>query len=101
MTVASGKLMWTPSANFAESSQLAAFITWLRRERGLAFDDGESTPDVRCVAAGVRDHTGAMVAAMSVTVPISRWPEATRADLERLVSAGAARLSETLGYRPS
>lgn len=42
MTVASGKLMWTPSANFAESSQLAAFITWLRRERGLAFDDYDS-----------------------------------------------------------
>ncbi len=42
MTVASGKLMWTPSADFAESSQLAAFITWLRRERGLAFDDYDS-----------------------------------------------------------
>ncbi|WP_313818624.1 acetoacetate--CoA ligase [Cupriavidus sp.] len=42
MTVASGKLMWTPSANFVESSQLAAFITWLRRERGLAFDDYDS-----------------------------------------------------------
>lgn len=42
MTVASGNLMWTPSANFAERSQLAAFITWLRRERGLAFDDYDS-----------------------------------------------------------
>ena len=89
----------TPTS-ISSATRLKAVLQEVR-ERGLAFDDGESTPDVRCVAAGVRDHTGAMVAAMSVTVPISRWPEATRADLERLVSAGAARLSETLGYRPS
>lgn len=38
MTVA-GKLMWTPSAAFADGSQLAAFMQWLRVERGLDFHD--------------------------------------------------------------
>ena len=38
MTVA-GTLMWTPSQAFADSSQLAAFMRWLRRERALDFHD--------------------------------------------------------------
>jgi len=42
MTLETGKLMWTPSVAFAEGSRLAAFMAWLRRERGLAFDDYDS-----------------------------------------------------------
>jgi acetoacetyl-CoA synthetase len=38
-TLAEGNLMWTPSAAFREGSQLAQFMRWLQRERGLAFDD--------------------------------------------------------------
>lgn len=36
MTVApatGGAPMWTPSAAFADSSRIAAFMAWLRRER--------------------------------------------------------------------
>lgn len=69
------------------------------RAEGLAFDDEESSVDVHCVAAGVRDHTGAMVAAMSISVPTMRWTEASRTKLARLVAEGAARLSDNLGYR--
>ncbi|WP_019451213.1 acetoacetate--CoA ligase [Cupriavidus sp. BIS7] len=41
MTVATeaGKPLWTPSAAFAEGSRLAAYMAWLRRERGLDFKD--------------------------------------------------------------
>lgn len=39
MTLEAGKLMWTPSAAFANGSHLAAFMDWLRRERGHDFDD--------------------------------------------------------------
>lgn len=71
------------------------------RQDGLAFDDGESSEDVHCVASGVRDQTGAMVAAISVSVPTSRWNEGTRARLAELVRDGAGRLSDNLGYRTS
>jgi len=39
MTLEAGKLMWTPSPAFAQASQLAAYMDWLRRERGLDFPD--------------------------------------------------------------
>ncbi|MFC4524104.1 acetoacetate--CoA ligase [Cupriavidus pinatubonensis] len=37
-TLAEGQLMWTPSHAFRDGSQLAQFMRWLQRERGLAFD---------------------------------------------------------------
>jgi acetoacetyl-CoA synthetase len=37
--VVEGELLWTPSAAFAENSQLARFVDWLAAERGLRFDD--------------------------------------------------------------
>jgi IclR family KDG regulon transcriptional repressor len=69
------------------------------RAAGVAFDDGESDSAVRCVAAPVRDHSGAMVAAMSVSAPIIRWTPTAHAEWERLVVEGAAALSARLGYR--
>jgi DNA-binding IclR family transcriptional regulator len=87
----------TPTS-ISSASRLKSVLKQIR-DHGLAFDDGESSPDVRCVAAGVRDHTGAMVAAISISVPTSRWRTTTQDELEQLVCGGAARLSETLGYR--
>ena len=34
-----GELLWTPSEEFARSSNVARFMRWLASERGLAFDD--------------------------------------------------------------
>jgi IclR family transcriptional regulator, KDG regulon repressor len=64
------------------------------REDGLAWDHCESNPDVNCVAAAVRDHRGATVAALSVSVPILRWREQREAELVR---RGTDRLSARLG----
>ncbi|MGW1162937.1 IclR family transcriptional regulator [Streptomyces sp. NPDC002513] len=69
------------------------------RARGIAVDTCESTPDVSCVAAPVRDRTGQVVAALSISVPMIRWCEERRAELERLVVKGALELSERLGHR--
>jgi IclR family transcriptional regulator, KDG regulon repressor len=69
------------------------------RARGLSFDEVESTEDVHCVAAGVRDHTGEMVAGLSISVPTTRWDDARRRALADLARDGAARLSASLGYR--
>jgi len=67
------------------------------RRRGYATDDCESNRDVRCVAAPVFDHRGAMVAAMSISVPVSRTADDWPGELATLVSEGARELSRRLG----
>lgn len=43
------------------------------RKRGLGFDLGESVEDVYCVAAPVRDDLGHVVAAVSMSSPVTRF----------------------------
>ncbi|WP_314172418.1 IclR family transcriptional regulator [Streptomyces winkii] len=69
------------------------------RERGVAVEQQESNPDVSCVAAPVRDSSGTVVAALSISVPTVRWSEERRAELEGLAVKGAAELSGRLGHR--
>jgi DNA-binding IclR family transcriptional regulator len=69
------------------------------RSRGLAWDNCESNPDVRCVAAPIFDHRGRMVAAMSISFPVVRDTPERFLELSRLVREGARELSERLGYR--
>jgi IclR family transcriptional regulator, KDG regulon repressor len=71
------------------------------RARGLAVDDCESNVDVRCVAAPVYDRDGAMAAAMSISVPVTRMGPKRRDELARLVREGAQQLSARLGFRPA
>jgi DNA-binding IclR family transcriptional regulator len=71
------------------------------RVKGLAFDHCESNPDVCCVGAPVFDHSGAMVAGMSVSVPTSRVDETWPGRLADLVSQGAHELSRRLGFQGS
>jgi len=69
------------------------------RETGVAYDDRESNEAVGCVAAGVYDSTGHMVAGMSISVPTIRWNDQRRAEWTELVRRGAAMLSRRLGHR--
>ncbi|MHA6693567.1 IclR family transcriptional regulator [Homoserinimonas sp. A520] len=68
------------------------------RERGVAFEDGESTPGMRCVAAGVLDVSGAVAAAISVSVPSARWEQHPEEHWVELVTESAATMSAQLGY---
>lgn len=69
------------------------------RERGVAVEQRESNPDVSCVAAPVRDSSGRVVAALSISVPMIRWGAERRDELEELAVQGAGELSERLGHR--
>ena len=69
------------------------------RERGVAEEDRESNPDVHCVAAPVRDSTTRVVAALSISVPSTRWNEEVSGSLRELAAKGADDLSVRLGYR--
>jgi IclR family transcriptional regulator, KDG regulon repressor len=71
------------------------------RARGLAYDYCESNLDVACVAAPVLDHRAEVAAAMSISVPTSRWNAGKQEEYSRLVADGARRLSVQLGHQPA
>jgi len=62
------------------------------RERGYAINDGETESDVWSVAAPVRDHHGAVVAALNVPCPASRLSDDRRA----LITAALLEAAESL-----
>lgn len=73
----------------------------LVRQRGFAVDEIENEDGVRCVAAPVRDHNGAVVAGISVSAPAYRF---STEDVHRLapdVLRVSAELSRRLGAASS
>jgi DNA-binding IclR family transcriptional regulator len=68
----------------------------LVRSRGYARDNEELELGVRCMAAGIHDDSGKLVAGLSISAPADRLQEDWLDDLVQT----AARISATLGYRP-
>jgi DNA-binding IclR family transcriptional regulator len=68
------------------------------RATDVAFEAGESNPDVSCVAAPIRDHSGTVVAALSISVPDMRWNQRSAGEWAAFASEGAARFSAELGF---
>ena len=60
---------------------------------GIAFDHGETVSEVRCVAAPVTDELGSVIAAISITVPITRFPQRLP-ELTAAVTAAAHEVSQ-------
>ena len=67
------------------------------RSRGYSVDDEEIYPGIRCVAAPVRDHSGEVVAAISVAGPSSRIPKEQLPELGGQVVSAADKVSARLG----
>jgi len=68
------------------------------REQDYALDLGEHEPEVRCVAVPVRNHSGAVIAAMSVSGPAQRMePMLSEGLVAEVVRVGRA-VSGVLGY---
>ena len=65
------------------------------RQRGVARDDEELELGVRCMAAGIYDDQGKLVAGLSISAPADRLEESW---LPRLKET-AAQISAALGYR--
>lgn len=82
----------TPEAFRCELEQISA--------QGFAYDLEEAVEELCCVAAPIRDHSGEVVAAMSLSVPAYRFQQ--QKDQYRLAIVGAAKqVSENLGYIPA
>ena len=64
--------------------------------QGWAVDNEEAEVGVRCVAAGIRDDAGALVAALSLSTPADRM----KAQWGPLVKETADRISHSIGHRP-
>jgi IclR family KDG regulon transcriptional repressor len=67
------------------------------RERGYAYDIEEVVPELCCVAAPIRDHTGEVIAAMSLSVPFYRFQQ-MKEEYRRAILEATRAVSERLGY---
>jgi IclR family acetate operon transcriptional repressor len=68
------------------------------RERGYALSIEERTPEISTVSVPLRNHTGDVVAALSITGPSRRLTENDLVELAPLALEAAARISGQLGY---
>jgi IclR family KDG regulon transcriptional repressor len=85
----------------ATITEEAAFVRELGqiRARGYAVDEGEYEASVRCIAAPIRDRTGKVIAAVSISGPDSRMPaDLLDSSMAAQVVAAALRISQALGY---
>jgi DNA-binding IclR family transcriptional regulator len=97
--LAKGALPGMTPESITDPDLLRAHLERVRAE-SVAVDIGESDSAMRCVAAAVRDHSGATIAAMSLSAPIIRWSAEAQVEWPGLVRDGAAALSARMGYRP-
>jgi DNA-binding IclR family transcriptional regulator len=69
------------------------------REQGYAIDDQEFEEGLKCIGAPIRDHTGNVVAALSIAGPAMRLQPDRMPGLIESVMDAAARVSTALGHR--
>ena len=86
----------------AHTANTITSITLLERDleriqqQGWAIDNEEAEMGVRCVAAGIRDDAGSLVAALSLSTPAERM----KAQWGPLIKETAGRIARTIGHRP-
>jgi len=71
------------------------------RKRGFAVDNEEIEDGIRCIAAPIRDYTGAVCAAISISGPKTRVRPDREAELSRAVIWAVSLISTKLGYLDS
>ena len=71
------------------------------RVRGFSIDDEEHEEKVFCIGVPVRDYTGHIIAAMSVSWPVFRFNQDSFQGIAKKIVDTAEALSKVLGYIPN
>lgn len=69
------------------------------KKNGYACDLEENEPHIRCVAAPIWDHAGAVNASLSITGPVVRMAIARLRQLAPLIRDAGLKISRELGYQ--
>jgi IclR family transcriptional regulator, KDG regulon repressor len=69
------------------------------RKNGYACDLEEHELHIRCIAAPIRNHTGAVQSSVSITAPVVRMPVTRLRQLAPLIQDAGLRVSAELGYQ--
>lgn len=87
-----------PASTPASITTLPALEKELDRVRrhGVAYDMDEVETGVRCIAAGIHDDSGELVAGLSLSTPAERFNQ----DWAPVVRSTADEISRALGYLP-
>jgi DNA-binding IclR family transcriptional regulator len=93
--IAAGMPARTPTT-ITSPDRLLAELDLIRR-RGYAVDDVENEQDIRCVAAPVHDHTGAVTTAVSISGPAARVTRERVSGLGTLLISATRTMTEDLG----
>ena len=94
-----GLKRYTP-ATVTDPAQLTEELA-VARAKGYAIDDEEIEVGLRCVAAPIRNHSGRVIAAISVAAPVQRMTKKNVQTTAPMVVAAAEAISRRLGYLPS
>jgi DNA-binding IclR family transcriptional regulator len=82
--------------SITDPARLHEELARVRRE-GIAYDLDEQEVGVRCIAAGIRDEDGALVAGLSLSTPAERYAPALAGPVKQTADA----ISRALGHSPT
>lgn len=93
----------SPAARKAGAKAEEDFVARMNhyRKGGYSYDMEENEPGIRCVAAPVRDGSGSIVGAISVSATAPYMPADRMRELLPPVKQIAAAISGEMGYRPA
>jgi DNA-binding IclR family transcriptional regulator len=94
-----GLTAYTPKTLTRREAVLAMLTEVRAREH--AIDDEESESGLRAIAAPVRNHNGAVIAAVGVAAPVQRMNKKVMQTCVPTVIATAHAVSGRLGYLPT
>ena len=99
LIAARGLKAYTPNS-IIEPAALRREIASIRK-LVIARDDEELNPGVKCVAAPIRDSSGAVVASISLSGPAQRFTPAAVRRFEKEIRCAALEISAALGFVPA